>query len=312
VIGRTLGSVFPELASRAALEALEPSAAPEADRPDQLRVSRIELSFERPDGQRRLLGMSASLLRGEQGAAPGAIVIFQDLTRIADMEEQLRRSERLGAVGQLAAGLAHEIRNPLASLSGAVELLSADLRAEDDGSRRLAEIVRCETARLNRLVTDFLSYARPGPGELERVELVVLFRELEQLWHSGEQEGVELRTRAAAGIAVRANPDQLRQVLWNLVRNAAEAQPVDAEVRVSADLLADDAGRVEICVEDRGDGICADDLERVFEPFYTTRPKGTGLGLATVHRIVEAHGGNLALNSAPGQGTTVRFTLPAA
>jgi two-component system sensor histidine kinase PilS (NtrC family) len=306
--------VFPELASRAALEALEPSgsAGPEESGAGERRVSRIELSFERPDGQRRLLGMSASRLRGEHGAAPGAIVIFQDLTRIADMEEQLRRSERLGAVGQLAAGLAHEIRNPLASLSGAVELLSADLRAEDDGSRRLAEIVRCETARLNRLVTDFLTYARPGPGELERVELAGLFRELEELWRSGEQGNVALRMETPSGIAVRANPDQLRQVLWNLLRNAAEAEPVDAGVRVSAEPVGVDGERVEICVEDRGSGIPADELERVFEPFYTTKPKGTGLGLATVHRIIEAHGGSLAIDSVPGRGTRVRFRLPAA
>jgi two-component system sensor histidine kinase PilS (NtrC family) len=310
-IGQALGAVFPELASRAALEALVAEGHPGtgACDPWERRVSRFELNFERPDGQRRLLGMSASLLRGERGTAAGAIVIFQDLTRIADMEEQLRRSERLGAVGQLAAGLAHEIRNPLASLSGAVELLGADLRAEDDGSRRLAEIVRCETARLNRLVTDFLTYARPGPGQLERVELRSLFRELEELWRSSEHGGVCLCARVESEVAVSANPDQLRQVLWNLVRNAAEAEPVDGEVKVSARPLEGDASWVEISVEDRGSGIAPEQLERVFEPFYTTKPKGTGLGLATVHRIVEAHGGNLALTSVPGQGTSVRFRL---
>jgi two-component system sensor histidine kinase PilS (NtrC family) len=296
VVGRPVASVFPELAPKRALHGLE----------------RFELAFQRADGQRRLLGMSASELRGEEGAAQGAILIFQDLTRIADMEEQLRRSERLGAVGQLAAGLAHEIRNPLASLSGAVELLSADLRAEDAASRRLAEIVRCETARLNRLVTDFLTYARPGPGELEPVSVRDLLAELRQLWNAAEYGGVELRVAADAQCVARANPDQLRQVLWNLARNAAEAQPADGRVQISARLDLTDGRWVEIAVEDRGVGIPAADVERVFEPFYTTKPKGTGLGLATVHRIVEAHGGRLALASRPGEGTAVRLRLPAA
>jgi two-component system sensor histidine kinase PilS (NtrC family) len=305
VVGRPVGSVFPALAERGALEALE-------ERAGAARVSRLQLAFERPDGQRRLLGMSASLLRGENGAAQGAILIFQDLTRVAEMEEQLRRSERLGAVGQLAAGLAHEIRNPLASLSGAVELLSADPPGDDAGSRRLAEIVRCETARLNRLVTDFLSYARPGPGQLERVVLAAALAELQELWRSADSGGVVLRVDAEPAAAVQANPDQLRQVLWNLVRNAAEAQPADGVVRIDAHAVAGEEAWTEIRIEDRGMGIPAEHLERVFEPFYTTKAKGTGLGLATVHRIVEAHGGRLALSSRPGEGTVVRVLLPGA
>jgi two-component system sensor histidine kinase PilS (NtrC family) len=294
VIGRPVGSVFPALAGQGG------------------GFSRRELGFERPDGQRKLLGMSASLLDTDNGAPQGAILIFQDLTRVAEMEEELRRSQRLGAVGQLAAGLAHEIRNPLASLSGAVELLSADLRADDAGSRRLAEIVRCETARLNRLVTDFLTYARPGPGELQRVELPALLAELRALWAPAECGGVELQVDSEPDTTVQANPDQLRQVLWNLLRNAAEAQPTDGVVRLSARPVPGEGRWTEIAIDDRGTGIPAEHLERVFEPFYTTKPKGTGLGLATVHRIVEAHGGRLALSSRLGEGTSVRILLPRA
>jgi two-component system sensor histidine kinase PilS (NtrC family) len=125
--------------------------------------------------------MSVSVLLDPTGAADGAIVIFQDLTRVVEMEQELRRSERLGEIGQLAAGLAHEIRNPLASLSGAIELLTADLPSGDRNSATLSQIVRRETSRLNRLVSDFLTYARPGPGRFEPVALAPLFQELAEL-----------------------------------------------------------------------------------------------------------------------------------
>jgi two-component system sensor histidine kinase PilS (NtrC family) len=125
------------------------------------RQERMQVRFESRDGRKLHLGMSVSVLRDPGGQADGAIVIFQDLTRVVEMEEELRRSERLGAIGQLAAGLAHEIRNPLASLSGAIELLATDLPSGDQNSKTLSQIVQRETARLNRLVSDFLTYARP-------------------------------------------------------------------------------------------------------------------------------------------------------
>jgi two-component system sensor histidine kinase PilS (NtrC family) len=254
--------------------------------------------------------MSASVLR-DAGAAPdGAIVIFQDLTEIAQMQERLRRSERLGALGQLAAGLAHEVRNPLASLSGAVELLRADLPAGDASARKLTDIVLRETARLNRLVSDFLTYAKPGPGRLEPVALEPLFDELRQLLASAQELRVELDLQLQSGLAVLGNPDQLRQVFWNLLRNAAEAQPRDARVGVCA--VEAGGSWVEIAIEDRGDGIPPDALEHIFEPFYTTKARGTGLGLATVHRVIEAHGGRLAVSSKLGEGTTVQVVLPRA
>jgi two-component system sensor histidine kinase PilS (NtrC family) len=290
-IGRPIGEIFPTLGSLAAAE----------------RERRIQLEFHARDGRRLHLGMSLSWLRNQAGDVDGAILIFQDLTQLVEMEEQLRRSERLGAVGQLAAGLAHEIRNPLASLSGAVELLAADLPQSDPHSQTLSQIVQRETARLNRLVTDFLTYARPGPGAFQRVPLAELFEELRELFAKDPSFDVELRLEVPEDLCARGNPDQLRQVFWNLALNAAQSEPVDGVVLVRAQRSQ---RGLEIQVIDRGCGIPREAMQRLFEPFHTTKKKGTGLGLATVHRVVEAHGGRIQVSSEPGWGTTVRVFLP--
>ncbi len=302
VVGWELGRLFPALE-----EAL--LGAAESERAGPLRG---EVPFARRDGEELQLGFSRSTLRDAAGRPDGAILIFQDLTRVREMEERLRRSERLSAVGQLATGLAHEIRNPLASLSGAIELLGVDLRSEEASSRKLLRIVERETARLNRLVSDFLSYAGGREPRRERVVLAELFEEIEVLLGSGEHAHVRLEIEVPAGLAVIGDSDQLRQVFWNLILNAAEAKPPDDRVRVRAAALPPAALRsphVGIEIEDRGSGIPPEALERAFEPFFTTKPQGTGLGLATVHRVVEAHGGELSVSSEPGKGTLVGIVL---
>jgi two-component system sensor histidine kinase PilS (NtrC family) len=253
------------------------------------------------------------VLRDSGGHPDGEIVIFQDLTRVVEMEERLRRSERLGAVGQLAAGLAHELRNPLASLSGAVELLAADLPKEDESHRRLGGIVRRETARLNRLVSDFLEYAKPEQGGAQVVDVDALLGEVRDLFCVGDHAEIELEMDSEPDLCVLGNPDHLRQATWNLLLNAAQSVPRDGCIRVRAGRTGW-SGRdwVEVRVIDNGCGIRPDVLERIFEPFYTTKPKGTGLGLATVHRIVEAHGGQISVKSDPEVGTEIHMLLPAA
>jgi two-component system sensor histidine kinase PilS (NtrC family) len=310
VHGSALARLFPELSDGGARLALEASTAPSIPAAEPPPLARLEVPFYNRKGERLLLGMSASALRDASGAPEGAIFIFQDLTEIAQMQERLRRSERLSALGQLAAGLAHEIRNPLASLSGSIELLKADLPARDVGSRKLTDIVLRETQRLNRLVSDFLTYAKPGPGRVEPVPLLPLFEELGQLLAGAQELRVQLELHIVAGLSVLGNSDQLRQVFWNLLRNAAEAKPRDARVGVAA--CEAEAGWIEIAIEDHGAGIPPEALEHIFEPFYTTKAKGTGLGLAMVHRVVEAHGGKLLVSSELGEGTTVRVVLPRA
>lgn len=299
VMGEPLASLFPTLAE------LFPTL------PTEHEGTRLQVRFRSRDGRDAHLGMSISALRDAAGMEVGAILVFQDLTQIIEMEERLRRSERLSAVGQLAAGMAHEIRNPLASLSGAIELLLADLPDEGQSADRLKQIVQRETERLKRLVSDFLSYARPGEGRVERVPLRDLLAGIRELLLAGEHSAVDVELDVPPGLSTKGDPDQLSQVFWNLVLNAVQASPPDSPVVVHGGAHAGEAeGSVFVEVTDRGSGIAPEHIERVFEPFFTTRPKGTGLGLATVHRVVEAHGGELSVRSELGKGTTVRVSLP--
>lgn len=307
VLGLPLVRLFPALDLEVRIGG-DADAYGEADEP----LSRLRVEFQNRRAERLHLGLSISVLRDARGTPDGRIVIFQDLTRVVEMEDRLRRSERLGAVGQLAAGLAHELRNPLASLSGAVELIAADLPEGDDTHRRLGEIVRRETSRLNRLVGNFLEYAKPGQGGSQVVDLEVVIEEVRDLFRMGEESPVKLKVECSPGLRVLGSADQLRQVVWNVMLNAAQAGPRDEIVRVQADRVEHERGHwIEVRVSDAGCGIHPEALERIFEPFYTTKSKGTGLGLAMVHRIIEAHGGQISVRSDPGIGTEVRFLLPA-
>jgi two-component system sensor histidine kinase PilS (NtrC family) len=285
---------------------------------------RARLQLEGPGGEKRHLGIAVSILRGRDGAAGGYVAIFQDVTAVVQMEQELRRRERLAGVGELAASIAHEIRNPLAAISGSVELLRS---GESEDSARLMDIVLREIGRLDALIRDFLQYARPSAPKLEPVPLPALLDEVARMLETSLPAGAKLEREADPGAVALADPTQLRQVIWNLVRNALEALEGEGVVRLAASRLAappqealaggrkrgaEGAGSVEIVVADTGRGIALADLERIFDPFYTTKADGTGLGLPTVHRIVESHGGALQVESQPGVGTCFRVRLPAA
>jgi two-component system sensor histidine kinase PilS (NtrC family) len=271
-------------------------------------------------------------LKNGDGTASGHVVIFQDVTEVVKMESELRRSERLAAIGELSASIAHEVRNPLAAISGSVQILRRRTgESEDEGENgRLMEIVIRETDRLNRLITDFLQYARPGPLRPETVTIGEAVEDVVMMFDSVRPTGVEVAVELEDGLQIDADPAQLRQLLWNLVLNASEAMPEGgtlrirtamlpretsqggAEIRRNGELDAKPAGWAEIVVADRGAGIPAEVRERIFDPFYTTKSNGSGLGLAAVHRIVEDHGGIVRLESEVGEGTTVRLKLPRA
>ena len=300
-------------------------------------MPRSRLPYRNRDGRELFLGVAGSILRDEKGRPVGNVVIFQDVTQVVEMERELRRSERLAAVGEMAAKMAHEIRNPLAAISGSIQVLQRDQAAasREGEPACLMDIVVRETDRLNDLIADFLHYARPRPLRIEAVSLPGVVEELLKMLEAVCPENVAIRSGALQDVAVAADADQLRQVLWNLSLNALQAMPEGGELVLSSRVVStpvaqgssqldrreigsaeEDAGDrgestwVEICVRDTGVGIDAEVQERIFEPFYTTKPKGTGLGLATVHRIVEAHGGVLKVKSEPGQGTEVAVAFP--
>ena len=289
---------------------------------------RARLALTLADGGQRFLGVAASALLGSDGQAPGLVVIFQDVTQVVSLERALLQRERLAAVGELAAGVAHEVRNPLAAISGCIEMLRSMNRERtgDLEQERLMSIVLREIERLDALIADFLLFARPAAPKHEPICVGELLTEVAEMCRAACPIGVRVSVSAPPGLMLSADATQLRQVIWNLVRNAVQAVGERGAIRLTSALavaglaqgeLAEhrtgDAGggdAVEIVVDDDGPGIDAAALERIFDPFYTTKPAGTGLGLATVHRIVTAHAGSIEVSSLQGAGARFRVLLP--
>ena len=280
---------------------------------------RDETDFVNTRGEKLRLGYSLFSLRGHGTEDIGTAVIFQDLTELRAMEDAVQRSERLADLGRLSAGLAHELRNPLASMSGCIELLrtSASLGQED---RRLMDIVLREATRLDDLVTRFLQFARPAPVRRRPADVAAMAAETLEVF-ANDPAAVRVRLeRQLVPTPLECDPDQLRQLLWNLLANAAQAvasregDAADPAGRQAAGRIrvtcAPEEGGARITVEDDGPGIAPADLPRIFVPFFTTKALGTGLGLATVQRIVDGHGGVVAVESVPGQGTVFTVRLP--
>jgi two-component system, NtrC family, sensor histidine kinase PilS len=269
---------------------------------------RGETEWAAPDGRRRILGFTGFPLAGARGGARGQAVIFQDLTELRAMEETVRRSERLADLGRVAAGLAHELRNPLASMSGCVELLQATpgLRPEE---ARLLGIVLKEAARLDQLVTRFLAYSRPAAPQLSPTDLAQLAGEVADALARDPAAARVRIERELAPAPIDCDADQLRQVLWNLLLNAVQALGAGGgTVRLTTS--AEGAG-ARLTVADDGPGIAPEDLERLFSPFFSRKPGGTGLGLATVDRIVGAHGGEVRVEPVAPHGARFVVRLPA-
>jgi two-component system, NtrC family, sensor histidine kinase PilS len=272
-------------------------------------TGRGEVEHVSPGGQRMLLGYSSFPLVGPRSRPLGTAVIFQDLTRLRAMEEAMARSARLADLGGVAAGLAHELRNPLASISGCVELLRAQAASDEEGGR-LMEIVLRETARLDQLVSDFLQFSRPAPLKREPVDLALLLSEtLDVFAHDPVAAGLEV-ARALVPAPAECDADRIRQVAWNLLLNAAQAMKGRGSGRITVHSGPAGGGQVTFSIEDDGPGIAAADLERIFLPFYTTKERGSGLGLANVHRVIDAHGGRIGVESEPGRGARFQVWLP--
>lgn len=278
------------------------------------RPFRFDGPIIKKDGGTAILGTSVSLLKDDKNTVHGIILIFQDITKLVEMEEKVRRQEQLAVVGSLAAGIAHEIRNPLASLSGSIQLLQGDLDLKGD-DKRLMDIVVRETDRLNTIISEFLEYARPQTAHAEKILLLPVLDETIMLLKNSRdfREGITIRAQVDPQVVINGDAQRMRQVFWNLLINACQAMPDGGEITVSAMPVPrsdDDSGWCEIVIKDTGHGIGHEYLDKIFDPFFTTKTGGTGLGLAIVERIIEDHGGIIDVESEIGRGTKFRIRLP--
>ena len=277
--------------------------------------SRLEKKFRKKTGEELYLGFTVS--QG-QGGDVERIVIFQDLTRLREMEEALRRDERMKALGEISVGIAHEIRNPLASISGSIQLLKDDIEVSGD-DKRLMDIILRETDRLNRLITDYLLFAKPAKELRELVDISCIISEtIEVFRNCPEASKITIEDSLSESFRLYGDPRQLGQVFWNLFLNAAHAMEDGGRLTVKAGYtrragmlrMEAGAGYAEVIIADTGKGISPADIGRVFDPFFSTKDRGTGLGLSIVHRIIESHNGTIEVSSAEGRGTTFRILLP--
>ena len=260
------------------------------------------------EGQKLIVGISCFQITDNNGELLGHGLIFQDITEIKAQEERLKLIDRLAALGEMAAGLAHEIRNPLASISGAAEFLTQSGLVMPEG-QRLLSIIEREAERLGKLTNSFLLYGRPEKKKTECINLkkelsatLILLRQRKRL----KQAKVHIQIPDKLCLVVDA--DMLRQVILNILLNAFQAIPQKGgKIEISA---CQSENMVQIEIKDNGPGINRDQLKKIFNPFFTTKPEGTGLGLSIVHRIVTELGGQVSVDSSPGKGTVFKIILP--
>ncbi|PWC87418.1 histidine kinase [Azospirillum sp. TSH100] len=269
--------------------------------------SHVGVTLEFPGTRQTLhLTVSSSVLRDSHGEAIGAVVVLKDLTEQQRLRTQIMRADRLAALGELVAGLAHEVRNPLTSIRGFMQFLeSSDNVAE---WQRYAPLIVRQVDSLNRLVTELLEFGRPRPPAFLPVQLNDLIREVSLL--AGRKSNARIALHPTPDLPlVEADGEALKQVMLNLIINAVQATSETGGIAIVTAMAAD-GGEAVITVTDDGEGIAPENLDKVFDPFFSTKPQGTGLGLAMAHRIVDAHHGTIAIASVPGAGTTVTLRIP--
>ena len=246
----------------------------------------------------------------------GNILLFQDITEMKEIEREMKKVEGLALVGELAAGIAHEIRNPMASISGSIQMLRESMDT-DDVSSRLMDIILRETDRLNSLINDFLKYARPKPFEIRQFNLNQLITESLDLLKNSSiwNKNIELKIDLDSMDSIESDPEQIRQVIWNILINAAEAMPEGGALHIAtrsvaiSDSMKKKSDMVEITVRDSGKGFTEKALDQMFSPFFTTKEEGSGLGLAIVKQIIEGLKGNINGRNHPDGGAEISVLL---
>ena len=274
---------------------------------------RVDLIYKTGDGRLIDIGLTVTTIAFPDGR-PGYLFVFQDVTTMKRLEREARLRQRLAAVGEMAAGIAHEIRNPLASMSGSIQLLREELPLSEEQAQ-LMDIVLRESERLNQTIGSFLAYARPQRAAVSRLDVRSVVEDAAALLRNS----AEVRDAHRLDIDVPLKPvwyeadgNQIRQIIWNLATNGLRAMKDGGRLLLSVSEQRDSIGRLEVVlsVQDEGCGIPADEIDSIFQPFRSTFERGTGLGLATVHRIVTDYSGTIQVSSTVGSGTTMRVRLP--
>jgi two-component system sensor histidine kinase PilS (NtrC family) len=272
-------------------------------------IIREELDDFRIAGISRSIGFAVTPLHTLEGKAAGYTLIFQDLTEMKKLEAALRLKDRMAAVGELSAGIAHEIRNPLAAIAGSVQVLKKS-QSLSPQEQRLMSIVLKESERLNKTIAEFLRFVRPQERRPQMFDIAASVSETLDLLQNSSELSAEHKIERQIVPPVFdliGDGDQIRQVLWNLARNALQAMPAGGTLRVST--LIDDQG-YRILFTDSGRGMSEREMQSLFQPFRTNFPSGTGLGMAISYRIVQEHGGHIEVTSREGHGTTIAVSLP--
>jgi two-component system sensor histidine kinase HydH len=275
----------------------------------QKEVIEKELDCTVGDGKIVPLEIGASLLEDENRTSLGYVILFKDLTEVRSLRREIERSRRLASVGRLAAGVAHEIRNPLSSIKGFATYFKERYQ-DSPQDQKTADIMISEVDRLNRVVGQLLEFSRPVPVSPKPTSLKNLVADSVRLIeHQAAEKDITVNTLISAKInEAIVDPDRLNQVLLNLYLNAIESMEPGGKLDVK--LAEKEDNRIEIKVSDTGCGIAGKDLPRIFDPYFTTKSTGTGLGLAIAHNIMEAMGGQIGVQSRPGQGTVFNLTIP--
>jgi two-component system sensor histidine kinase PilS (NtrC family) len=292
VIGKTTEDIFPFLG-----KLHEP-------------LERVEGELQR-SGETFPIGMRLSKLRDGSGRSIGLIGVFQDLTELKAMEAEVKRKEKWAFIGELSASIAHELRNPLASLQGSIEMLR-DKKVSEDHADHLMKIALSEMDRLNGIITEFLLYAKPHQLNRKPFDLHKSLRDVITLLQSSEskRENVTISANLDGSLFVTGDSKQMQQVFWNLGLNAIDAVSEEGNIDIYT-RKNDNTNSAEIVFKDSGQGISKDDIDKIFYPFYTTKEKGTGLGLSIAQKITEEHGGKIVIESkGSGTGTTFKVILP--
>jgi two-component system, NtrC family, sensor histidine kinase PilS len=268
-----------------------------------------EVRCDTPSKFRKTFRVRVSALTVPERAPLGFVYAFDDLTEIRRLEREVRIQDRLAAVGRLAAAIAHEIRNPLTSIAGSVSMLS-NVPEMNEEHRRLLDIVTRESQRLNAIITDFLAYSRTKQYRFDNVDLIQLVEDTLTLMDhrmAAEKTGIAIERKFAMQKAiVLADGDRIKQVFWNLCENAVRAMKDGGTLTVGVEFLGEDC---QVSIADTGTGMTAQQIEKIFEPFQSNFEGGTGLGLALVYQIMQAHEGKIWARSKPGQGSTFILRL---